>query len=72
MGSSVSTVAYLGLEARAVEVQCRLLPGVPKFVVLETQDPSGMYGGLYEPIIRRGGERCCYGSPRWRRLRLSL
>jgi len=37
--ASVSTVAYLGLEARAVEVQCNLVAGLPKFVVVETQDP---------------------------------
>src|SRR5690606_13145764 len=27
----VSTVAYLGLEARAVEVQCQVAPGMPGF-----------------------------------------
>ncbi len=39
MVASVSTVAYLGLEARAVEVQCNLVAGLPKFVVVGTQDP---------------------------------
>ena len=39
MIASVSTVAYLGLEARGVEVQCNLVAGLPKFVVVETQDP---------------------------------
>ncbi|MET3712604.1 hypothetical protein ABIC65_003322 [Sphingomonas trueperi] len=38
MVASVSTVAYLGLEARAVEVQCNLVAGLPKFVVVGTQD----------------------------------
>ena len=31
MVALVSTVAYLGLEARAVEVQCQVGPGVPGF-----------------------------------------
>jgi magnesium chelatase family protein len=31
MVSLVSTVAYLGLEARAVEVQCQMAPGLPSF-----------------------------------------
>ncbi|MGK6356471.1 YifB family Mg chelatase-like AAA ATPase [Sphingomonas sp. DT-207] len=40
MVASVSTVAYLGLEARAVEVQCNLLPGVPKFVIVGLPDKA--------------------------------
>lgn len=39
MIASVSTVAYLGLEARAVEVQCNLVAGLPSFVMFRTQDP---------------------------------
>ena len=35
MIASVSTVAYLGLEARGVEVQCNLVAGLPAFVMLE-------------------------------------
>lgn len=31
MVALVSTVAYLGLEARAVEVQCQIAPGLPAF-----------------------------------------
>jgi magnesium chelatase family protein len=31
MVASVSTVAYLGLEARAVEVQVQLIAGLPAF-----------------------------------------
>ena len=31
MAAIVSTVAYLGLEARAVEVQVQLIPGLPAF-----------------------------------------
>jgi hypothetical protein len=27
----VSTVAYLGLEARPAEVQCQVAPGLPRF-----------------------------------------
>jgi magnesium chelatase family protein len=40
MVASVSTVAYLGLEARAVEVQCNLLPGLPKFVIVGLPDKA--------------------------------
>jgi magnesium chelatase family protein len=38
--ASVSTVAYLGLEARAVEVQCNLVAGLPKFVVVGLPDKA--------------------------------
>jgi len=36
----VSTVAYLGLEARAVEVQCQVAPGVPRFAVVGLPDKA--------------------------------
>jgi magnesium chelatase family protein len=36
----VSTVAYIGLEARAVEVQCQIAPGLPKFVVVGLPDKA--------------------------------
>jgi magnesium chelatase family protein len=36
----VSTVAYLGLEARAVEVQCQIAPGLPKFIVVGLPDKA--------------------------------
>jgi magnesium chelatase family protein len=36
----VSTVAYLGLEARAIEVQCQIAPGMPKFNVVGLPDNS--------------------------------
>jgi magnesium chelatase family protein len=36
----ISTVAYLGLEARAVEVQCQIAPGVPRFVVVGLPDKA--------------------------------
>jgi magnesium chelatase family protein len=38
--STVSTVAYLGLEARAVEVQCQLVPGLPHFIVVGLPDKA--------------------------------
>jgi magnesium chelatase family protein len=38
MVAIVSTCAYLGLEARAVEVQVQLTPGLPKFVVVGLPD----------------------------------
>jgi len=36
----VSTVAYLGLEARAVEVQCQVAPGMPAFAVVGLPDKA--------------------------------
>jgi len=40
MVASVSTVAYLGLEARAVEVQVQLIPGLPAFNVVGLPDKA--------------------------------
>ena len=40
MVSTVSTVAYLGLEARGVEVQCQLVPGLPNFIVVGLPDKA--------------------------------
>jgi len=36
----VSTVAYLGLEARGVEVQCQIAPGMPGFTVVGLPDKA--------------------------------
>jgi magnesium chelatase family protein len=36
----VATVAYLGLEARSVEVQCQVAPGLPKFHVVGLPDKA--------------------------------
>src|SRR5690606_13282307 len=36
----VSTVAYLGLEARAVEVQCQVAAGVPRFMIVGLPDKA--------------------------------
>ena len=36
----VSTVAYLGLEARGVEVQCQIAPGMPRFNVVGLPDKA--------------------------------
>jgi magnesium chelatase family protein len=40
MVALVSTVAYLGLEARAVEVQCQIAPGMPKFNLVGLPDKA--------------------------------
>lgn len=40
MVALVSTVAFLGLEARAVEVQVQVAPGVPSFVVVGLADKA--------------------------------
>jgi magnesium chelatase family protein len=38
--SLVSTAAYLGLEARAVEVQCQIAPGMPAFALVGLPDKA--------------------------------
>ena len=40
MLATVPTVAYLGLEARSVEVQCQIAPGVPGFVLVGLPDKA--------------------------------
>ncbi|HEX7849491.1 MAG TPA: YifB family Mg chelatase-like AAA ATPase [Sphingomonas sp.] len=40
MTTIVSTVAYLGLEARAVDVQVQLIAGLPKFLVVGLADKA--------------------------------
>lgn len=40
MVATVPTVAYLGLEARTVEVQCQLIAGVPAFVIVGLPDKA--------------------------------
>jgi magnesium chelatase family protein len=40
MVAIVQTAAYLGLEARSVEVQCQVAPGVPHFVVVGLPDKA--------------------------------
>jgi magnesium chelatase family protein len=40
MIATVNTVAFLGLEARAVEVQCQLVAGLPNFIVVGLADKA--------------------------------
>lgn len=40
MVALVSTVAYLGLEARAVEVQCQVAAGMPRFAIVGLPDKA--------------------------------
>lgn len=40
MVALVSTVAYLGLEARSVEVQCQVAPGMPAFKLVGLPDKA--------------------------------
>jgi magnesium chelatase family protein len=40
MVAIVSTVAYLGIDARGVEVQCQITPGMPRFVVVGLPDKA--------------------------------
>jgi magnesium chelatase family protein len=47
MAATVATVAYLGLEARAVEVQVQLSSGLPRFTIV----------GLPDNAVRESRER---------------
>ena len=40
MVALVQTVAYLGLEARGVEVRCQIAPGLPRFAVVGLPDKA--------------------------------
>ena len=40
MTATVATVAYLGLEARAVEVQVQLSSGLPAFIIVGLPDKA--------------------------------
>ncbi len=40
MVAIVASVAYLGLEARSIEVQCQIAPGLPAFVVVGLPDKA--------------------------------
>jgi magnesium chelatase family protein len=40
MASTVGSVAYLGLEARTVEVQCHIQPGSPGFTIVGLPDKA--------------------------------
>ncbi|RDC60817.1 Competence protein ComM [Alteripontixanthobacter maritimus] len=40
MVALVRTVAYLGLEARGVEVQCQVAPGMPRFAIVGLPDKA--------------------------------
>ena len=40
MGATVATVAYLGLEARSIEVQVQLSPGLPAFIIVGLPDKA--------------------------------
>src|SRR5205085_5942733 len=40
MGATVATVAYLGLEARSIEVQVQLSTGLPAFIIVGLPDKA--------------------------------
>ncbi|TNE47564.1 MAG: ATP-binding protein [Sphingomonadales bacterium] len=40
MVALVKTVAYLGLEARSIEVQCQVAPGLPRFAIVGLADKA--------------------------------
>ena len=58
MVALVATVAYLGLEVRAVEVQVQLSSGIPRFVIV----------GLADKAVAESRERVAGPCPRssWR------
>ena len=43
MVQRVSTVAFEGIEARAVDVQVQVVPGLPAFAMLRTINPRFAY-----------------------------
>ena len=51
MVAIVSTVAYLGLEARAVEVQVQLIAGLPAFNLVGLADKAVSL--VYERVLRK-------------------
>src|SRR3954468_15032168 len=59
MVAHVATVAFLGLEARSVEVRVQIAAGLPKFLVVGLPDKGGAGG--------RGGRAGSGCMPRWRR-----
>ncbi len=55
----VSTVAYLGLEARPVEVQCQIAPGMPAFALVGLPDKAvGESRQRVSAALTRWGWRC--------------
>jgi hypothetical protein len=50
------TVAFEGVEARLVEVQCAIAPGMPSFAVV----------GLPDKAVSRRANGCAPPSARWR------
>lgn len=40
MVQRVSTVAFEGIEARAVDVQVQVAPGLPAFAIVRTNNPK--------------------------------
>ncbi len=65
MVALVSTVAYLGLEARAVEVQCQIALGMPRFAVVGLPDKAvGESHERMQSALAAMGLRCRQsGSP---------
>ena len=56
MVAHVATVAFLGLEARAVEVQVQIASGLPKFVVVGLPDKAvGEFGLLVRTDLQGHG-----------------
>ena len=44
MVQRVSTVAFEGIEARAVDVQVQVAPGLPAFAIVRTIKPDNVVG----------------------------
>lgn len=54
MVALVQTVAYLGLEARGVEVQCQIAPGLPRFNLVGLPDKAVSAADLALPPPTEG------------------
>lgn len=53
MVQRVSTVAFEGIEARAVDVQVQVAPGLPAFAMVSTIDPSETRRGYKQQVLIR-------------------
>jgi hypothetical protein len=59
MAATVATVAYLGLDARPVEVQVQLSSGLPRFTIVGLADkPLPRAACAFVPRSPRSAWRC--------------
>lgn len=51
MVQRVSTVAFEGIEARAVDVQVQVAPGLPAFAKVLTNNPTLLFGDAKDSLV---------------------